>query len=225
MSLPEPNMASNTKPYRRLPGTGYRQVIPGWSILLLFFVIGIFALLFRGRRIQLWQGEEHLLLVEWDGNREFYKRFHYRDIQAFMVRKTFDGMALNGVLGALCLLFAGLAIPVPEVGFRIFLLVLAGIFGLLLLSNFISGPTCQCSIRTAVQVEELPSLCRLRRVRKVLERLRPLIAAAQGQLAPEEVSARMQEKIAAAHTGVGAAPAATPQYVVDDPNAPPRMVS
>jgi hypothetical protein len=212
-------MASTQKPYRRLPGTGYNYTIPGWAIFLLFFVIGIFALMFRGRRIQLWQGEEHLLLVEWDGNREYYKRFNYPDIQAFIVQKTNDGKVANGVFLFFLVLFASLGLVVSDIGGRIFLLALAGLFGLLLLINFLSGPTCRCWVRTAVQTETLPSLSRLPRFRKVLARLRPLIAAAQGQLAPEEIPDRMRQWLASGGaTG-------SPRYVVDDPNAPPRMVS
>src|SRR6266516_6913172 len=124
-------MASPSKPYRRLPGTGYRHVIPGWTIVLLFFVIGIFALLFRGRRLQLWQGEEHLLLVEWDGSREYYKRFNYRDIQAFTVQKTTEGKVVNGILIGVVIMFAALALAVGDSGGRIFLLVVAGFFGAL----------------------------------------------------------------------------------------------
>ena len=173
-------MASTNRPYRRLPGTGYRRTVPGWAIVLLFFVIGIFALLFRGRRIQLWQGEEHLLLVKWDGYREYYKRFDYRDIQALVVRKTPDGTIVNTVLLVVFCLFAGLALAVSDVGGRITLLFLAGIFGMLALVNALYGPTCRCALRTAVQTEELPSLDRLRRAREVFNRLRPLIENAQG---------------------------------------------
>lgn len=214
-------MASTDKSYRRLPGTGYRQTVPGWAIVLLFFVIGIFALIFRGRRVQLWQGQEHLLLVEWDGYREYYKRFDYRDIQALVVRKTPDGMIANIALLALFCFFAGLAIVVSDVGGRIALLVVAGVFGLLALVNALYGPTCRCALRTAVQTEELPSLDRLRRARKVFNRLRPLIESAQGgRLKSEEIPARMQERIAAHAPGA----TATPAYVADDPNAPPRIV-
>ena len=216
-------MATNTKPYRRLPGTGYRYVIPGWALVLLFFVIGIFVLLFRGRRVQLWEGNEHLLLVEWDGYREYYKRFDYRDIQAFIVRKTNESTIFNAILGAIVCVLAALAIGASEIGLRVFLLVLAGVLGLILLVNALSGPSCRCSIRTAVQTDDLPSLNRLRRSRKVLARLRPLIAAAQGQLAPEEIPVRMREleQTPAASPGE---PAAPQRYVVDDPNAPPRIV-
>ena len=88
-------MANAAPPYRRLSGTGYHYLVPPWALVLLFFVMGIFVLLFRGRRTQLWLGPEHLLLVETDGYREYYKRFNYRDIQAFIIRKTPQGKAVN----------------------------------------------------------------------------------------------------------------------------------
>jgi hypothetical protein len=59
-----------------------------------------------------------------------------------------------------------------------------------LVANLLLGPTCVCHLKTAVQTEELPSLRRLRRARKVLARLRPLIVAAQGELTLGEIAAR-----------------------------------
>src|SRR4051794_29707309 len=107
-------MASSAKSYRRLPGTGY-QIL--------------------GRRIQLWEGAEHLLLVEWDGYREYYKRFDYRDIQALIIRKTNEFMIRNAIVGALFCIFGAFAIGSSELGTRIFLLIVAGILGLSLGAN------------------------------------------------------------------------------------------
>ena len=45
-------MANAAPPYRRLSGTGYHYLVPPWALVLLFFVMGIFVLLFRGRRTQ-----------------------------------------------------------------------------------------------------------------------------------------------------------------------------
>jgi hypothetical protein len=195
-------MPSTARPYRRLPGTGYQ----------------IF-----GRRVQLWQGAEHLLLVEWDGYREYYKRFDYRDIQAFTIRKSIEGKAFNAILGTLVSVLVVLAMLAPEIELRVFALVLAGVLGLMLMANALLGPTCRCSLRTAVQTHELPSLRRLRRARKVLAHLRPLIGASQGQLNPEEIPVRMREldKMSAATTPV---PAVPQRFIIDDPNIPPRIL-
>jgi hypothetical protein len=57
----------------------------------------------------------------------------------------------------------------------------------------------------------------------MLDRLRPLITAAQGQLVREEIPARLREWEAA--EAAAAAPTPASSYLADDPNAPPRMIS
>ena len=182
-----------SKPYQRLPGTGYRQLVPNWAMLLLVFVIGIFVLVLRGKRVQLWLGDDHLLVVDWDGAREYYKRIRYQDIQTIIVHRTTEGRVINALLGGIILLFTIFGLAVGDtVGTTIFL-VIAAVFGLILLANLIAGPTSKCQLRTAVQTEELYSLTRLSNARKALDRLRPLITAAQGTLTPEEMMTRMNE--------------------------------
>jgi hypothetical protein len=205
-------MAANQKLYQRLPGTGHRSIVAGWLLIPLFFVIGIFVLLLRGNRIQLWQGEEHLLLVEWNGYKEKYKRFNYRDIQAVVIQKTSEALAANIVLTFLVALILAPALAIHETGLKIFLLSLAGLFGLILAINALSGPTCRCFLRTAVQTEELPSLSRVKRAQKVFARLQPLITAAQGgQIPAEMISAQMRDLA---------------QFsAAENPNIPPRLTS
>jgi hypothetical protein len=194
-------MADNPqKLYHKLPGTGYQRMLPGWAFVALFFVIGIFVLLLRGRRVQLWQGKEHLLLVEWNGYREYYKRFNYRDIQAFVIRQTRERVLWN-VLLALPLALCGFVLvsmiqQAFQRGFQqsgdVAVVVIFGTMSLVLLAgiivNLALGPTCTCEIQTAVQTRPLPSLNRVNRARKVIARLRPLIEAGQGQLAPGELA-------------------------------------
>ena len=56
-----------------------------------------------------------------------------------------------------------------------------------LLLNLLLGPTCVCYLRTAVQIDRLAAIRRVRRAERALDRLRPLIEAAQG-LAMEETA-------------------------------------
>ncbi len=205
--------------YQRLPGTGYRRLVPVWAMLLLFFVIGIFTLLLRGRRVQLWLGDDHLLVVDWDGYREYYKRINYRDIQSVVIHRTTEGKIVNGILGVIVALFVVFGLAVGDTVGTITLLIIAALFGVILLANFLAGPTCRCQLRTAVQTEELHSLTRFRTARKALERIRPLVVGVQGVLTPDEISQRLQALAAAA----GATP--TPQVIAEDPNAPPRIAS
>jgi len=150
-------------------------------------------------RSSLWLGDDHLLLVDRNGFTETYKRFYFRDIQAFIVRATRTRMVWNWVLGipaALCLffvIFRALDVRGFDTGAIVIICIVSVLCGIPLFFNNFFGTTSTCQIRTAVQTEELPSLCRLRQTRKVLEKIRPLIAAAQGQLSPEEASSKMME--------------------------------
>ena len=92
------------------------------------------------------------------------------------------------------------------------------LFAIPFVVNNVRGATCACQLRTAVQIEDLPSLSRLRRTRKVLAKIRPLIAAAQGgELPAEAVSAQMREWAVSS-------PVVEPANIVpDESNIPPRM--
>lgn len=149
-------------------------------------------------RSSLWLGPDHLLFVETTGYTESYKRFYFRDIQVISVRKTTTFMVVNLILG---ILFGIAMIPILTSyrdilngdGLPIFWLVFVLLFlGLPLSLNVIWGPTCACLLRTAVQTQELPSLARMRKTRRILQRIRPLIEAAQGEIPAEEVSARLR---------------------------------
>lgn len=134
----------------------------------------------------LWLGPDHLLSIDSRRFSEDYKRFYYSDIQAFIVRKTAIGKFKNLFLALFCALFILIALSAGD-GRIIFLWVVAGTFFGALLMNSLMGPTCMCHIKTAVQIEELPSLNLMRTTRKAMGRLRPLIEAAQGRLTREEL--------------------------------------
>jgi hypothetical protein len=156
-------------------------------------------------RISLWLGNDHLLLVESNGFTETYKRFYFRDIQAITVQETTRRTVWNAVLAvpiAICLIgILASSLPAANVAAMITWSIFAVILAVPFTVNNIRGTACVCQLRTAVQTENLGSLSRVRRAQKVLEKIRPLIAGAQGQLTPAEVSAHMQE----AASGVTAA--------------------
>jgi hypothetical protein len=190
----------------------------------------------------LWLGKDHLLCVESSNYVENYKRFYFRDIQAITIADSKRRVIWNWVLGsitAICLtgwifglLQSSSADFWPAV---IFGAIVTGFFGVPLLLNNVLGPTVTCYIRTAVQTEEIASLKRLRRARKVFDRIRPLIIQAQGQLNPEEIPARLRALNESAQAATTYAPGVVPQpsvqpapqparYVIDDLNAPPRII-
>jgi hypothetical protein len=144
------------RPFKRLPGRGRRFM----------------------NSVTLWEAEDVLLMVESHYVSETYRRFHWSDIQAIVICKTPTGLIANIVLGAITLLF-GLPILFTTGAAQIVLGIIAGLFLILFLFSFLRGPTCRCTLRTAVQTQELPSLNRLHTARKALERMRAHIEAAQ----------------------------------------------
>jgi len=136
----------------------------------------------------LWLGSDHLLSIRSNRFSEEYKRFYFRDIQTIAVVKTTRREIWNVALLILLLIAGAFSFSRPA-GSGVF----AAFFGLLILMNNLLGPSCTVYLRTAVQMEELRSLKRLRRARRMLARIRPLIAATQGELAPEEASLRIRE--------------------------------
>lgn len=155
-------------------------------------------------RSSLWLGKDHLLCVDSNGYSEVYRRFHFRDIQSVTLRLNQRRVWWAITLALpLLVLVAITAFSVPArsltewtTGETVGVGVLAGLAAFcaaLMLVNWLRGPGCVCHLRTAVQVEEVPSLCRLSRARRVLDRVRPLIVAAQGQLTAEEVERKLVE--------------------------------
>jgi hypothetical protein len=160
-----------------LPGRGLRRV----------------AVAISATRCRLWLAADHLLAVDSSMAAESYRRFYFRDIEAFVVRRTSARQNWNVFFLIMGLLTAGpfflLWLNGGDGGFLFAAICIAVFWGVLALLNTLRGPTCQTHIRTAVQLEQLPSLGRLRVAEKVIARLQPLIVAAQGVSTPEEVTA------------------------------------
>jgi hypothetical protein len=132
----------------------------------------------------LYEGPDHLLLVQTQGAAEKYRRFHYADIQALVVRKTVSGMIQSIVCLVFTLLFSW-GVYGAGADYTMVFVFLGAPFLIYLLVNLVRGPTCQTRIMTAVQTETLKSLDRLWRTKKVITRLVPKIQSAQGPLASE----------------------------------------
>jgi hypothetical protein len=179
---------------------------------------------FISTRTGLWLGSDHLLSVDSTRFTEEYKRFYFRDIQVITIRRNKRLSAGNTVMALLFIVWTGSlisAISAPGGADSYVLWWFAGALLWLvipLLVNNILGPGCIVDIRTAVQTEELPALNRLRRARKVMERIRPLIVAAQGALDAEQVTARLREIPEPSAAPVAAAAAARSSVVTSPLN-------
>lgn len=173
-------MAQRVKPYRRLPGRAREN----------------FGLFKHGKQ-QLWQASDHLLVAEVRNYSARYKRFYLKDIQALTLCRNNAGRILN--IGLLLLsvffLLPAALIPSPEdgvwaSGLGVLRVMLAGFSGAFLLSaliNTLLGPTCTCHLYTAVQVERLTALGRLRTAKRTLNLLKWSVEEVQGRVVPDGV--------------------------------------
>ncbi|MGN6553872.1 MAG: hypothetical protein ACTHLW_09135 [Verrucomicrobiota bacterium] len=171
----------------------------------------------------LWLGRDHLLVVSTDGFTETYKRFYFGDIQAIVLRRNLRDRVIGIVTGLMTAGFGLTALLMKAIEGKWVFGILAGVCAIPFVFNLLYGATCSCELRTAVQTEPLPPLSRVPRARKALARLRPLIAAAQGELSPEQAAVRMQEMISAPRTSTPE-PIAPQAFAADDPNIPPQTV-
>lgn len=135
-------------------------------------------------RYRLWLGSDHLLQVASTAVGERYRRFYFADIQAFVLRRSRSRFGWSLFWLVLTIGAGALVLAMDEpIGEGIFG-GLAGACALGCLLTLLFGRNCLCTVRTAVQTEEVPSLRRLRVARKVLARLRPLIETSQGVASP-----------------------------------------
>jgi hypothetical protein len=147
-------------------------------------------------RASLWLGSDHLLLVQHSGFTESYKRFYFRDIQAITIVESGRRAIWNAVFGVLvsiCLIgfVVSAATPMNTIAMCVWSFFIL-LFLIPMVINNLRGTACNCRLRTAVQIENLASLSRVRQAHKVLDKIRPLIVASQGQLTGQEVSERMR---------------------------------
>ncbi len=149
---------------------------------------------------RLWLNGDHLLSISSHYITEHYKRFYFNDIQAITITRTVTGMLINVALGILAgtfFLWAVFAYMTPgwSLGAVSAIGVIAAFCTVFLALNIVLGPTCRCYLYTAVHCEELFCLGRVRRARRVIRNVQPLIEAAQeGTLSDGDMDAlRMRQ--------------------------------
>jgi hypothetical protein len=141
----------------------------------------------------LWMGDDHLLAVNSKGYAEDYTRYYFKDIKAVVVRRTARGRIWNGILAAalgLCLFAFVMYGFYPSGALAVAVVLATPLLVVGLFVNIVLGPTCCCHIQVPLGIHELPSLRRIRTVRKVLDRIRPFVVERQGTIVPEDAFAR-----------------------------------
>jgi hypothetical protein len=131
----------------------------------------------------LWLGSDHLLFVTSTGYSEEYQSLRFREIMGFFVVPS-DRRQLWSVPWSFVAVFDGIALintlynhNAPYVSGP-----LMGLCAIFLVCNFLLGPTCTVYAVTGVQTAPVPSLVRRAKARRVLARLKPIIASAQADI-------------------------------------------
>jgi hypothetical protein len=141
----------------------------------------------------LWLGPDHLLLVSNTFGVERYRRWFFKDIQAFIARRSARRLAWNLVVGGCGLLIAfGAAASIigatsadrslDKDALLVFSIILGGFAAMCLgfvLANTLLGPGCVVHVQTPFGVDKLTVPGRLSAFTRIADRLAPLIEAAQ----------------------------------------------
>lgn len=159
-------------------------------------------------RCSLWLGDDHLLSVKSTGYTEDYVRIYLKDLKGIVSQRTKTWMLLNILLGivvGLCgigILNTNDIFSPGTIALGIFCLPF--LVGLVL--NMVKGPTCKTNLLTPLGLVDIPALQRTRKVTRLIQELRPLVAAQQGSMLRSELLSRYDNQ----RTGSPATPAPTP---------------
>lgn len=149
----------------------------------------------HGVRGSLWQGTDHMLVVEGRGLFwafvERYRRIDYKNIQALSLVRTSSWIWL-GVLQAMGVAGLGMGawLAYGEMsGLALTLAIAALGLLLVLVVHLQKGPSCRCMVQTSVQVLKLKALKRERQALRVMDALEKICLERQGEMPSSEVPA------------------------------------
>jgi len=128
-----------------------------------------------GMRSRLYQGGDHLLLVQSTGYTEDYKRVAYQNIRYIVVRRT-NGREQQAMISGLFLLLIGLLL-LAHVPWGV-VAVLEFPFFIWFIVNLVRGEACRTYVNTDIQTIELPVPRRINRVPLLIQFLGEKIGAA-----------------------------------------------
>jgi hypothetical protein len=149
----------------------------------------------HGARGSLWLGKEHLLVIEGRGwvlpVSEVYRRVDYANIQALSIAPTSGHLWIAVAAGLGAVLFGLLTVLAwgEEPFLPISLGLPAALLTLIFFVHLLRGPTCACSLQTAVQVLRLRPLNRMRTAVPVMEQIEELCRQHQGAMPAPDVLA------------------------------------
>jgi len=142
----------------------------------------------------LYWGADHLLLVRRENASEQYRRIYYADIQGVQVVQNNASRYFELVVLGVALVFAGMAAMLAqslEGEMRVVLLAVVAVLALCAgAMNWVFGPTCRCTLLTAVEAIPLPAVARLQKAARFADELGLRVAPIQGPLPTFEAGAQ-----------------------------------
>lgn len=122
---------------------------------------------------------DHLIAVSNTWGSETNKRYAFTDIQALVLHRTGAWLVGNCILGAITAFLLLPALGSSDEDIQITFGVIFGIFLIPFVLHLAAGPTVKLYIQTATSHDQLGGIQRLRKARRVIEYLAPLIEQAQ----------------------------------------------
>jgi hypothetical protein len=140
-------------------------------------------------RCSLWLGDDHLLSVKSTGYTEDYVRIYLKDLKGVVAQRTKTWMMLNILLGIVVGLCGIGILNTNDIfsGGTIALFIVGTPFLIVFLVNLLKGPTCKTNLLTPLGLVDIPALQRSRKVTRLIQELRPLVAAQQGSMLRSEL--------------------------------------
>lgn len=146
--------------------------------------------------VQLWLGDDHILVVRSMRFTEEYRRFQLGDIQAVAATERPQRVWLEVVLFALSALTFLLMIEVDAVVGRIFFGLVGASLAGAAVYDFARGQRVRCRLLTEVSAEVLEPVTRVSDFDRLMQRLEPALAAVQGRLEVDAVSLPLYAQLA-----------------------------
>lgn len=138
-----------------------------------------------GSYSSLWLAADHLMIVKSTGYTENYSRLQLSDLKAIFLTATDRRMWWSICWGLIAMPgFIGVVFTFTNKQTPLFSAIAALVGTVGLIWNTLLGPGCRAHVMTGVQLAELPALIRLKKARRVLAQLQPLVEQAQAHLVP-----------------------------------------
>jgi len=168
-----------------------------------------------GRSADLWLADDHLLFVDRRLFTENYRRFRLSEIQSIvMVERThFRIVQIAALVLTLALLVLVAMFPESREA-RIWWSVPLLMIGAAQIVDLVKGHYCRVVLRTAASTVPLKAISRMKKARRFLDTMEPLIAQAQAGIGPPAIPMQDENVVVSKPPEIPAEPTGPLPYVM-----------